>query len=55
MRRIWSYIVAVVLLGLVVWNVISGQAAFGANVPGAALVLIAFTLSWWFETDRHSS
>ena len=49
MRRAWSIIVAIILFGLMLWNLLQGENLTGGAVPGAALVLIAFTLTWWFE------
>lgn len=52
MRRIWAFIVAIVLFGLMAWNLLTGQPVLNQTVATAALVLIAFTLSWWFETHK---
>jgi hypothetical protein len=52
MRRAWAFIVAIVLVGLMGWNVLNGVPIMEGPVIGASLVLIAFTLSWWFEEAK---
>ncbi|HPI31672.1 MAG TPA: hypothetical protein PLR32_00040 [candidate division Zixibacteria bacterium] len=49
MRRTWSFVVAVLLLGLIAWNVVVGAPVLGDNITAAGVVVIAFTLTWWFE------
>lgn len=49
MRRVWSFVVAVLLFGLIAWNVAIGAPVLGDNVAAAGVVVIALTLTWWFE------
>jgi len=49
MRRAWAYITAIIIFGLMVWNILSGESLLGGSVVPASTVIIALTLTWWFE------
>ena len=53
MRRAWAFIVAIILFGLMGWNLITGQPILDAKITAAGVVIIALTLSWWFETENR--
>lgn len=53
MRRVWAFIVASILFGLMAWNFLTGQSVLDIKIIAASLVTIAFTVTWWFETSEH--
>lgn len=53
MRRAWSFVVAIVLFGLMAYNLFIGQPILDINIAAAGAALIAITLSWWFETAER--
>jgi hypothetical protein len=53
MRRVWAFIVAFVLFGIMGWNLVTGQPILDDKVTAAGITVLAFTITWWFETaDR---
>jgi uncharacterized membrane protein len=53
MRRAWSFVVAIVLFGLMGYNLVAGRPILDINIVAAGTALIAITLSWWFETAER--
>jgi len=49
MRRAWSFVVAIVLLGIMAFNLLLGNPILDIKVVAVGVVIIAVTLTWWFE------
>ena len=55
MRRAWAFVAAIILFGLMGWNLLTGQPILDTKVSAAGIVIIALTITWWFEAaEKHS-
>lgn len=52
MRRVWAYVVAIVLFGLIAWDILNARNPLTGGAPMAAMIIIALTLTWWFEESK---
>lgn len=54
MRRVWAYITAIILFCLIAWDILNARNPLTGGAPMAALIILAITVTWWFEESKPS-